>query len=64
MMFFVLYFGYKLFISPTSLKQKTPGLFIPLWIFYLMIPTTFFASITHTLDKIINYINKEGKIRC
>jgi len=64
MMLFVLYFGYKLFISPTSLKQRTPGLFIPLWIFYLMIPTTFFASITHTLEKIISYINKERKIQC
>lgn len=63
MMFLVLYFGFKLFISPTSLRQKTPGLFIPLWIFYLMIPSTFFASITHTLDKIISYV-EESKIRC
>jgi len=64
MMLFVLYFGYKLFISPTSLKQRTPGLFIPLWIFYLMIPTTFFASITHSIDKIVIYLKKESKILC
>jgi len=61
MLVIVLYFGVLLFISPTSLKQKTPGLFIPLWIFYGMIPITFFACIMNSLSKITTYI-KESKV--
>jgi len=63
MLFTVLYFGIKLFLSPTSLRQKTPGLYIPLWIFYGMIPVTFFASIVNIFSKIKNYI-EESKIKC
>jgi TRAP-type C4-dicarboxylate transport system permease small subunit len=61
MLLFVLYFGVILFLSPTSLKQKTPGLYIPLCIFYGMIPITFFASIINTFSKIMNYL-KESKV--
>jgi TRAP-type C4-dicarboxylate transport system permease small subunit len=62
MLLVVLYFGVVLFLSPTSLRQKTPGLYIPLWIFYGMIPLTFFASIINTFSNIINYL-KESKIQ-
>jgi len=59
MMVIVVYFGIVLFLTPTSLKQKTPALFVPLWIFYGMIPFIFFSTIINSLSKIINYINRE-----
>jgi len=59
MMIIVLYFGIILFLTPTSMKQKTPALLVPLWIFYGMIPFTFFSSIINSISKIINYINGE-----
>jgi TRAP-type C4-dicarboxylate transport system permease small subunit len=53
---FVVYFGFRLFLMPTSLGQKTPGVGIPLWIFYGLIPLMFGLCLIKTLTKILQLL--------
>ncbi|MDR1932015.1 MAG: TRAP transporter small permease [Spirochaetales bacterium] len=65
MLAIVVYFGVRLFLMPTSLNQKTPGMYIPLWIFYGMIPFMFGLCIVKTVTKILRYIaDGEGETSC
>ncbi len=56
MIFIVIYYGAQLFLMPTSLRQKTPGMYIPLWIFYGMIPFTFLLNAFVSVANILHYI--------
>ncbi len=56
MILLVVYFGVRLFLMPTSLRQKTPGMFIPLWIFYGLIPLTFLGNVIVTAGHILHYL--------
>lgn len=62
MLVIIVYLGFKLFMLPTSLKQTTPGIFIPLWIFYALIPATFSLNVLTTISRIFHYYleNKEA----
>lgn len=58
-------YGVKLFLLPTSLNQSTPGLYIPLSIFYGLIPITFLLCCISTITKILHYIfDKEEDSEC
>lgn len=58
-------YGVKLFLLPTSLNQSTPGLYIPLSIFYGLIPITFLLCCISTVTKILHYIfDKEEDSAC
>ncbi len=58
-------YGYQLFILPTSLNQKTSGLFIPLWIFYGLIPLMFSLCAISSVTKILHYVfDKEDALEC
>jgi len=56
----VVFFGVQLFLMPTSLKQSTPGMYIPLWIFYGLIPLMFSLCIIKTVTKILHYLSGDG----
>lgn len=61
----VIVYGYQLFVLPTSLNQKTPGLFIPLWFFYGLIPLMFSLCAISSVTKILHYIfDKEDALEC
>jgi TRAP-type C4-dicarboxylate transport system permease small subunit len=53
---FVVYFGFRLFLMPTSLGQRTSGVGIPLWIFYGLIPLMFGLCLVKTLTKILQFL--------
>lgn len=56
MLFFIVHLGFNLFMEPTSLKQKTPGIAIPLWIFYALIPITFSLNIVSSISRILHHL--------
>ena len=61
----VVIYGSKLFLLPTSLHQKTPGMFVPLWIFYGLIQLMFFLCAIASVTNILHYIfDKEGDKQC
>ena len=65
MLIFVVVYGVKLFLLPTSLNQKTPGLYIPLSIFYGLIPVMFSLCCISTVTKILHYFfDKEDGTEC
>jgi TRAP-type C4-dicarboxylate transport system permease small subunit len=49
------YFGFRLFLMPTSLGQRTSGMGIPLWIFYGLIPLMFGLCLVKTFTKILQF---------
>jgi TRAP-type C4-dicarboxylate transport system permease small subunit len=52
----VVYFGFRLFLMPTSLNQRTSGMGIPLWIFYGLIPLMFGLCFIKTITKILQLL--------
>ncbi|MDR1518831.1 MAG: TRAP transporter small permease [Planctomycetota bacterium] len=56
MLLVVIYYGAQLFLLPTSLRQRTPGTYIPLWIFYGLIPFTFFMNAIVSATDILHYV--------
>ncbi|MDR1535505.1 MAG: TRAP transporter small permease [Planctomycetota bacterium] len=59
----VIYYGTKLFFLPTSLRQRTSGMYIPLWFFYGLIPLTFVGNAILTVANILHYfLDDEEKI--
>ncbi len=65
MLLFVVVYGTKLFLLPTSLNQKTPGLYIPLSIFYGLIPVMFSLCSLATVTRILHYLfDKEDSVEC
>lgn len=65
MLIIVVKYGYALFLLPTSLNQKTPGMFIPLWIFYGLIPLMFALCSLASVGNVLHYIlDKEENLEC
>lgn len=62
MLIFIVNLGIRLFLLPTSLKQTTPGMGVPLWIFYALIPATFTLNILKTISKILHYIFDDKEV--
>lgn len=65
MIIMVVIYGTKLFLLPTSLNQKTPGMFVPLCIFYGLIPLMFLLCAIASGTNILHYIfDEEGDKKC
>ena len=60
MILFVIVFGWELFMSPTSLGQRSAGMGIPLAIFYFLIPATFVLNLILAVTDILHYLTDEA----
>ena len=56
MILFVIIYGMQLFLSPTSLKQQSVGMGIPMAIFYFLIAASFVLNLILAITDILHYV--------